>query len=94
MGGISAAVLLSCGGVSLAGLASFGGYSAALLLAFGGFARGYAAIGGHARGTYALGGDADGEVVITEGRKDVTEAEWWDGALQPLHDLLGAVFGS
>ncbi|MFT4542706.1 MAG: serine/threonine protein kinase [Planctomycetota bacterium] len=93
MGGISAALGVSAGGISMAGLASTGGISLALWLAIGGIARGYAAIGGHARGTYAMGGNADGEYVISETRQDMTEEEWWNGALSPMWEFLGSVFG-
>ncbi len=94
MGGIAFAAVLSAGGVSSAGLVSFGGLSLSLLLAIGGFARAHAAIGGFARGTYAMGGNAEGEYVIRDGRADLTEEEWWAGALAPLHDFLGMVFGA
>ena len=64
----------------------------AFLLAIGGFARAYAAIGGYARGTYAMGGNADGKYVIRDGREDLTEDEWWEGALRPLWEFLGGFF--
>lgn len=94
MGGISAALGYSAGAMTAAGLVSTGGFSVALWLAIGGMAKGFAAIGGHARGTYAMGGDAEGEYVIREGRKDLSDEDWWDGASEPIRDMLGQMLGS
>lgn len=94
MGAVSAALGYSAGGLSIAGLLSTGGVSIAAWLAIGGVARGYAAIGGHARGTYAMGGNAEGEHVIRDGRADLPEEEWWNGALQPIHRTLETMLGT
>jgi len=84
MGGMSVALGYSAGALTAAGLVSTGGVSAAAWLAIGGVARGFAAIGGYARGTYAMGGNAEGEYVIRDGHADLTEQEWWEGALRPI----------
>ncbi len=81
-GGISLALLLGCGGIAT-GLLSFGGLSGGYL-AFGGIALGYYAIGGFVRGVYAMGGNADGRYVITEGREDLTEEEFWENVFSFL----------
>lgn len=98
-GGVSAGLLTSFGGIALAGvfsggalsgagIASCGAVSVSPTLAVGGVAYGHAAIGGFARGTYAMGENADGDFVIRDERKDLTEEEWWDGATRPLRDAL------
>jgi len=93
MGALSVAIGYSAGAVSVGGLLSTGGISIAAWLAIGGIARGYAAIGGHARGPYAMGGNADGEHVIGDGRRDMSEEEWWDGALEPIRRTIETMLG-
>lgn len=79
-GGISLGLLFAFGGVA-SGLFSFGGLSAGYL-AIGGCALGYGAIGGLPIGHYAMGGDPHGHFVIGQGRRDITEEQFF-------HALLG-----
>jgi hypothetical protein len=78
-GGLALGFLVGFGGLAM-GLLSMGGLSAGYL-AFGGVAVGYGAVGGLARGVYAMGGDARGTHVISEGRRDLGEQEFFDAVL-------------
>jgi serine/threonine protein kinase len=89
-GGIAAGIVFSWGGLSLGLLAAFGGLAAALFpcggmalgyLAFGGVSLGYGAVGGVAVGRYAMGGHARGAHVISERRRDLSEAEFFGAVL-------------
>ncbi|MSR62423.1 MAG: serine/threonine protein kinase [Planctomycetes bacterium] len=89
-GGLSCGLVFSWGGVALGLLSAFGGLAAALFsfgglamgyLCTGGCALGYGAMGGVAVGKYAMGGKAYGTYVISETRKDLTQAQFFEAVL-------------